>query len=517
MPFARDPLNEFPMKSMPKFQTTTLSQVGCEATIACCRLAAFACLLLLLTGCPRDDSTSERGPVKRPLEGVKLRLTVVDDPALAAAIVRVRGEWNTQTGAEFQVDETTEKALLEADHLDADAVLCPSHLLGVLAERELLAPVPAKIVKGSQWAGVFELLKLREAAWAGQAMAVPFGSPLLTCYYRADLLKKLARRPPRTWEEYAELAELLAAEKPAADADWCGAIEPLAPGWAGLTLLARAAPLAKHRDNFSTLFNIETMEPLLAAPGMVQALKDLVAAAKLGPADPFRFDPAAARAAFWNGQCGMALTWPTAADEGGKGKEEGAADAVPAKVDPSIQVGFIELPGSSRVFNLTSRTWDVRADDEDRQVPLLALSGRLGVVSKDSSQLDAAFQLLLWLSDEPMSVQVSAASSATTLFSQSQLKVPSRWVEKPVPAIVAVHYSDTTEAAFRHEQWLGALRLPGRAEYLAALDEAVLAAVRGDKTVQDALLDAEAKWGQITERLGVDKQKAAYRHSLGLE
>ena len=506
------------MKSMPNRQNTTPPQVGCSLTATTstihyplstihCPLATLVCLCLLLTGCPRDDSTSQRQPVKRPLDGVKLRLAVADDPALAAAILRVRGEWNVQTGSEFQVEETTEKDLLEAGKIDADALLCPSHLLGVLCERELLAPVPAKTLKGPQWAAIFDLLKLREATWGGQAMAVPFGSPLLTCYYRADLLTKLSRRPPRTWDEYEELAKLLAAEKPAAvDAPWCGTIEPLAPGWAGLTLLARAAPLAKHRDNFSTLFNIETMEPLVAAPGMIQALKELVAATKLGPADPLHFDPAAARAAFWNGQCGMALTWPTATDDG-----------IPAKVDPAIRVGFVELPGSSRVFNLTSRTWDIRADDEDRHVPLLAISGRLGVVGKQSNELDAAFQLLLWLSDESMSVQVSAASSATTLFSQSQLKSPSRWVEKSVPAVAAVHYSDATEAAFRHEPWLAALTLPGRAEYLAALDEAVLAAVRGEKTVEDALLETDAKWVKITEQLGVDKQKAAYRHSLGLE
>jgi multiple sugar transport system substrate-binding protein len=415
---------------------------------------------------------------------------------------------------------------VQADALTTDAVLCPSHLLGILAERELLAPVPPGIVKGPQWADIFELLKLREAAWGGQVMAVPLGSALLTCYYRADLLTKLGRRPPRTWVEYQELAKRLAQSPPlpaagegqgVRAAPWCGTIDPLAPGWAGLVLLARAAPLAKHRDNYSTLFSIESMEPLVAEAAMVEALEGLVAAAKLGPPDPFRYDPAAARAAFWNGQCGMALTWPTGAEEEGRGKREGGRESIPDRADPSIRVGFAELPGSRRVFNLTGHVWDNRAEDEDRYVPLLALSGRLGVVNKKSVHADAAFQLLLWLSDDTMSPQVSAASSATTLFRQSHLKSPGRWVEKPVPAPAAAQYGDATEAAFRHEQWLGALRLPGRAEYLAALDEAVAAAVRGEKTALDALLDADAKWRKITERLGVERQRAAYRHGLGLE
>ena len=114
--------------------------------------------------------------------------------------------------------------------------------------------------------------------------------------------KKLGRKPPQTWNEYRDLAGLLAAEKPEGVQTWSGAIEPLSPGWAGLTLLARVAPAAKHRSNYSTLFNIETMEPLIAGPPFVEALESLVAAAKFAGDDPLRFDPAEARRAFWRGR-----------------------------------------------------------------------------------------------------------------------------------------------------------------------------------------------------------------------
>jgi hypothetical protein len=124
---------------------------------------------------------------------------------------------------------------------------------------------------------------------------------------------------------------------------------------------------------------------------------------------------------------------------------------------------------------------------------------------------------LLWLSGSDMSGQVSAESASTTLFRRSNLQFPGAWVEKPVPATAAVQYADATETALGHEQWLGALRIPGRADYMAALDDAVAAAVRGEKSPLDALLETESKWQKISERLGLDRQKAAYRHSLGLE
>ncbi len=478
--------------------------------------------LVLLAGCGKPKADVE--PVARPLEGMTLRLTVVDDPALAAAILRLRGEWHDQTGAELQVDETTEAKLTTADALPGDAALCASHLLGVLAERNLLQEVPQAILHDREWGEIFELLKLREAAWNSHIMAVPFGSPVFTCYYRADLLEKLGRRPPQTWNEYQKLAELLAEQKPAGDGPWCGAIEPLASGWAGLVLLARAASQAKHHDNYSTLFNVDTMEPLIAGPPFVQALENLALAAKSGPTDPLSFDPTAARAAFWRNECGMALVWPTAAINKPSGpsasssaSSEATPNTIPHKIASQLRVGFAELPGSRHVFNLSGQGWELRSDEDDSRVPLLAIAGRLGVVSATSAHGNAAFQLLLWLSSSRMDTQVSAASSATTLFRTSDLESPTHWVEQPVPAAAAVKYGEITQAAFRHEQWLGALRLPGRAEYLAALDQAVVDVLHEKSAALDALLEADAKWRKITARLGLEKQKAAYRHSLGLE
>jgi multiple sugar transport system substrate-binding protein len=255
----------------------------------------------------------------------------------------------------------------------------------------------------------------------------------------------------------------------------------------------------------------------LTSPPIVEALDELVAAAKLGPSDPFRYDPAAVRAAFWRGECGMAITWPSAAEErrekgeGGRGKGETSTGR------PPFPVGTAELPGSPRVYNRETKKWEIRGGDEDQSVPLLAIAGRLGVVNAKSPHAEAAFQLLAWLSDSQMSLQISPASPATTLFRHSNLKSPGAWVEKPMPAVVAARYGQQTEITFRRPQWLGALRLPGRAEYLAALDEAVAAAVKGRKSSTAALQEAAAKWRKITERLGTDRQRAAYRHSLGLE
>jgi multiple sugar transport system substrate-binding protein len=452
------------------------------------------------------------------LADVKLRLLVVGDPELAAAVGQLRGEWNTQTGAEFQVESIAETQFAVGDPLASDLLICPSWQLGPLAEQKLLTPIPDNLLQADagDWSDVLELLRRSEAAWVGEPLAVPFGSPVLVCYYRADLLEKLGRKPPETWAEYGELAELLADRKnlgaaaPPDDVPWCGTVEPLSPGWSAVVLLARAAPYARHRDNYSTLFDVRTMKPLVAGPPFVRALEELMAAAKVGSPKQLQYDPTSARAAFWQGRCGMALTWPTAA---AAGLPAGAAENVAA----SIRVGFAELPGSTKVFNVRKQSWEARAEDEDPHVPLLAAAGRVGVVSRKSAHPEAAFELLFWLSGKQFSPRVSAMSAATTLFRRGHLGTAETWVEKPVPPVAARQYAAVTERTFGRGEWLCALRIPGRGEYLAALDEAVHRAVRGEQSPAEALQQAAIRWQEITDRLGPDRQKTAYLHSLGQE
>ena len=466
--------------------------------------------MLLLAGCP-GPGVPKGGPAGPPMDAVTLRLGVVDDPAIVGAVELLRGEWNAQTGSDLHVQAMTQEELATADELSVDALIGPSFLLGPLAERGLVAPVPKDLLHGNaaagdsaQWGEVFELPKLREAAWGTDVMGLTFGSPVLTVYYRADLLEKLGRRPPQTWKEYGKLAALLDAllDEAGDTQPWHGTIEPLASGWAGLVLLARAAPYAKHRDNYSTLFDISTMEPLIAGPPFQWALEELVAATEQGGQQMLRHDPSSAREAIRQGRCGMALTWPTAAAEISDGKE--------------IRIGIAELPGSDDVYNVGNRSKERRAEHEDRRVPLLAVAGRIGLVSKASPHREHAFQLLAWLCGERFSSQVCSGSPATTVFRRSHKESPTAWAEPSMSLPSATAYAELTEATFLRQQWLVAPRIPGRDEYLGALDEAVRQAVSKEALPSEALMEAADRWRTITERFGLQQQKTAYRHSLGL-
>jgi multiple sugar transport system substrate-binding protein len=474
-------------------------------------VASIACALT--AGCsagvtPPSDATDEGS-----LSGLRLELLVVDDAALAASAAQLQGEWNAQTGADFQVRPITAAALEAATTLTADALICPSHQLGILAERKRIAPLSKKTLTehDKTWSEMFDLVRLHEASWGRQIYAVPLGSPVLTCYYRPDLLRRLGREPPKTWTEYQDLAALLGDRKrlgdaaPAPDKPWHGAVEPLGPGWAGQVLLARAASYAKHPDSYSTLFDIATMEPLIDGPPWIRALEELVAAARLGPAEAIAYDPDAARTAFWQGLCGLAISWPT------------SAAPLPAIAGKDVPCGFARLPSSPDVYSAAQKAWVPRGEEADSGVPLLGVAGRVGVVSSQSSNPDAAVRLLFWLAEKQGTGSRKAASAATTLFRRSDLESPEVWVEPRISDQAAGQYAAAVQKSLNSSQWLVSLRIPGRAEYMAVLDHAVQQAVRGEQPPHEALRRVASRWREITRRLGTDQQRQAYLHSLELE
>ncbi len=475
-------------------------------------------LLGLLSGCFSSQPKSLTPAAKTPGE---IRLIVVDDPGMADAIVQLKAEWKARTENTLIVSQSTWDELLAASSPpQADAIIYPSAQLGVLADRKWIVPLPEeyKTNKELAWSDTFELSQVAETQWSQASFAIPLGSPVFTLFCRADLLAKLEKPVPRTWAEYQELAKLLhdrarlGDAAPPADAPWSGTIEPLARPWSSRLLLARAAPYAKHRDNYSTLFNIETMEPLIAGPAFVRALEELVATAKLGPGETAALDPAAARRAFLAGQSGMVIGWPSHV-----GPSSDARDAnAPAAASP-LAVEFAPLPGSPQAYHAGRGNWEKRGPDDPHQVPLLGIAGRMGSVTSNAKQTEQAFSLLVWLSGQEWGAKISSASPATTLFRRSQVRAAQPWLDAAISQEAGRQYAESLQQTLNGQTYLFALRIPGQEQYLSALDDAVAAVLSGQQTAAEALATAAEQWSRITSELGRDQQRAAYRKSLGLE
>jgi ABC-type glycerol-3-phosphate transport system substrate-binding protein len=482
-------------------------------------LLACSLLALALAGCPQPGSGPDPGGPDAPADSDAsvsarpLTLVVVDDPELGKAIAR---EWLARTEQELKVIAVGAKEIAGARRLPGDIIVFESGLIGQLAADELIVPLPDELLNKPEFdrRDIFDRVRLAEMNWGHRTFAVPLGSPQLLLAYRPDLFEKLELSVPADWADYQAAAEKLADREALGDLappnglDWNATVEPLADGWAGQTLLARAASASMHREQISPLFEFNTAAALIDKPPYVAALKDLAAAVKTGGFADLNLSPTAAVAEVRAGRAGMAIGWP-----GTKGAlaRDGTNEAVEDKEPP---VAFALLPGSPRTYNFATGKWEEREADAESRVAMLAVSGRLAAVTSSSANAKGAQGLLVWLAGSEASTAIGPTSAATTLFRRSQQQAAGRWTAD-LSAAEAGQYAQTLAEGSSLSRMFPGVRISGRAEYLAALDAAVQQVLAEKKSAEEALADAALAWQATTERIGVTAQKRAILRSIG--
>jgi hypothetical protein len=208
-------------------------------------LRMLAPVIMLMGGCQREESAPAARvdeSASQPRASVTLRVLVVNEPELAEAITRLRGEWTERSGGELTATGIAWADLTAAKAVDADLIVFPSRYLGELCIRDWLRPVRPNVLASRNFdaADVFPLVRRELINWGGQTMALPLGLRL-----------------PRTSNEVSR--------------------HP------GMSLLAHAAPFAVSDDRMGVLFDPETMKPRITAAPFVESLIRLT-----GPIDESR-------------------------------------------------------------------------------------------------------------------------------------------------------------------------------------------------------------------------------------
>lgn len=470
----------------------------------------LAGLVIAIGGCREQvepvPTQDQPQAVSRPV-----RVIVVDDAAFTEVLER---QWAARTETKLELTQTSAADLETAEQLSGDVIIYPSVLLGTLAERQLIGAPTASVIQSAEFnaSDVFDTQRHAEVRWGEQTMAFSFGSPQLLLMYRADLFNQLRLEPPATWDAYQQLLALLSRAElgdlaPAEDQAWTPACEPLAPGWAGKILLARAAAYASHPSQFSVLFDYVTMEPLIGGPPFVRALEELVAAAQQSPADAQQVTPETARQKLFAGEAAMVLSWSSHAHEGPD----------PLVLADGVEIGFAELPGATSAYNFSEQVWTPLNRAEPTRVPLIAVAGKLGSVGRNARRPREAAGLLALLTGQQWSELLSPVSPATTLFRKSHLKKTALWTDEALSPTTSEQYATLVSTVQNRPMVTSCLRIPGWQRYMESLDRAVQAACNGERSAAEALAQTAADWAAITNELGVDSQRVAYTHSLGLE
>ncbi len=476
-------------------------------------LCVLLCVsLVLLAGCGRDDEKSVPTlPAAQPPPSVALRVLAVNDPPLAGAIERLRGEWSARSGGQLESISKPWSEVESADALDADVVIFPTRYLGTLCERGWLRPVRESVLRGKTYdaADVLPLVRRRLVRYGGQEMALPLGVEVPLVGYRQDWLAERQDETPRSWDEFQKLLQ-----QPDVVPLWW----PRRAGtahWEATMLLARAAGYAVHPNREGVLFDVHTMKPRIAEPPFVRALEEWCGEKdRHGMAGVERSDPPAGQ--------------PAGGSPSARPQPPGAESPVAA-----VEIVWAGLPGSAELYNHLAGDWET-AEHGVRQVPLVGGGGSLAGVTASSRNAASAFRLAAWLTGAEIGGQIGPKAAASLPCRYSQMRAVGRWFRPPLPLgedRVAAGDSpwrgegalsndkavaDAVERALSGETCLVVPPLPGVDRYLAALDEGVARALRGEQSAADALAEVAQEWDKLTDELGRDRQRQAYLKHLGI-
>jgi len=411
---------------------------------------------------PREPVT-----VATRLATSKLSILVVNDPPLAAGIQLLRGEWAERSGGQLEIEQKTVEQLLGATELSVDLLIFPSRYVGTLVDRDWLRVVRKSVLQSPDVAmeDMFPLIRNALLPYGDQVYALTLGEPPLMW---ASLVVDPDDPGPTQWDSIGNLATL-------------GASQLQYPH--AVALIARGVSYAQVRSGAIDWFDAESMQPQIAEPPYLHALKEMVG------------NQHSSAQAKYDGSLG----WPT-------GWSTGRPTA-----DSTKSPRYFLLPLADKVFHPLRGIWEKR--ESRRSIAFLGFAGRSVSVTRSTRNAASAFKLLKWLISESIATQLSPRSEATVWFRKSQASEAKRWLAKSGA-------NDKTAAAISKLLTSGQdyllPRIPGVDQYLEALEGAIGRAISKELSAEQALAEVVAKWNRLTDRYGRDRQRAAYRKHLGL-
>ncbi len=484
---------------------------------ACRLLAAVA--MAACWGCDSSGTNDENNP--RSFPGTTLRVASAGDPKALDAVHVWRTTWERDTGG---------KVAFEDDPTKADVLLFPGDRLGELVDRRMLGlllddAIRPRIPLGRgepppdplAYQDIVPAFREYVSRYGNDRMGLPLGASGLVIAYRKDAFesetnlaaareKGIKLAAPRTWDELDALIRFFHGR------DWDGDGRPESgvsaalgadPEGVGDTIvLARAASLGQHPDQYALLFNQDTLEPRIASPPFVEALTSIASWKGLAPPGAESFDAEAARAAFRSGDAAILID---------------RAEKANRWTDPRkpASVGVAALPGSPKVYDPERSAWQDASGGLNRVAYLPHGGGWLVGISANASRetKTAALDFVRTLAgpetsrsllSEPAFPMLPARNSqlgAGLPDPRSSLGVDSRgWG-------IAVAQTVTAPRV------IPGLRIPGTDRYLAEWTKARVSTMNGSPA-ESALRDAARAWDAISNDLGRSRQLWHYRRSL---
>ncbi len=201
-----------------------------------------------------------------------------------------------------------------------------------------------KADKALQWDDVAPFFRNFSATYNGKIYTIPLDGDFQMVYYRSDLLKEAGLPPPKTWDDYINIAKTFHGKDLNGDgkADYGSCIAKKRNAQSYWMIISVAGGFLQSQGTAQgAFFNTEDMSPLFDNEAFGKALDIYTETTKYGPPDEINLDVGDTRGLFTTGRCALSVDW---GDIGTL-----AIDPTTSKVQD--KVGAVILPGSSQVLD----------------------------------------------------------------------------------------------------------------------------------------------------------------------
>jgi multiple sugar transport system substrate-binding protein len=355
----------------------------------------------------------------------------------------------------------------------------------------------------------------------GKTYLIALDGDFQMVYYRSDILQTLGKQPPKTWDEYLDIAKAANGKafggdgKPVAGS--CISKKRNAQAYWAIVSMASGYIQSKGTAQ-GAFFDPRNFKPLVNNDAFKAALNVYKESTQYGPPNEINMDVGDTRSAFISGHCALTLDWG----------DIGVLAIDPKQSKVIDKVGAVILPGSTRV--LDRDTGKLVACDKTRcpyavagvnHAPFAAFGGWSGGISVKAKPKvkEAAYAFLSFMSQPAQSnVDVTIGATGFNPYRRSQFSDMTIWRKGGMSDAAAASYLGAIKASLQSPNMIIDLRIPQNQRYeQVVLDTAVARFAAGELDADATMKAIESGWDEITEDVGKDSQLSAYRASIGFK
>ncbi|MDA8747371.1 extracellular solute-binding protein [Litoreibacter sp.] len=461
-------------------------------------------------------------------DGIVVNVLTRPGPVIAGRMVERAEEFKAMTGAEIRVAEVPFAELFQKILTDW-ATGTQSIDVGVFASGWGVELVSGDLVENlDPYLAADDKIDLADIApyfrdfnqkVAGSTYFITLDGDFQMLYYRTDVLADAGLEPPKTWEEYLDVASKIHGKDMNGDgeADYGSCIFKKRNAQSYFAVQSVAAGMVQSKGTSEGIyFDPATMKPKINNAAWAKAFTLYKETGKYGPADELNQDIGDTRGLVTSGRCGMMIDWgdigPLSIEEGSKIKDK---------------VGAVIMPGSTEVLDTATgelKNCDAEscphAVDGVNYAPFAAFGGWTAAISKSSDDKvkQAAYDFLSYMNQAAQSnVDVTMGWTGYNPYRNSQLNDTTAWVKAGFSEASAQNYLGAIKDSLNHPNMASDFRIPGAQQYTGVvLDRELARYLAGEVTVDQALANIEEGWDEITEDFDRDDQAAIYSLSLGI-